>query len=302
MLTREAFKDWTKEQLEKGFPNSVIEEKMIEKLNGSYLGLIPLVADEPVSPCINLTAMYEDYQAGKSLADIESMLSKLPEEVKANRPDQIVFQCYEEAKKHLGLRVTSKDNPALKKIPHKIYEDLAVCGVYVDETTGDYQATATVTDAMCKMWEVSEETLLHDAFENAVKRYPVSINRLSDLLGISMMDEDCPIYCVSTKQMICGAAALFYPGALPQIAKILHGSFFVIPSSIHEMLVVPDTFATTANALKDMVQSANDTVLSKEDILSYSVYHYDADQDIFELAEKYEKRCEMDSDVSKMLS
>ena len=64
----------------------------------------------------------------------------------------------------------------------------------------------------------------------------------------------------------------------------------MIPSSIHEILLVPDNGEVQAEGLKEMVQEVNATEVSPEEKLSDNVYHYDSKEHIFELAEKFEAR------------
>ena len=55
-------------------------------------------------------------------------------------------------------------------------------------------------------------------------------------------------------------------------------------------MLVPDDGAMNADSLTDMVKDVNDTQLSPEEKLSDNVYHYDAKDHVFELAEKFDAR------------
>ena len=87
-----------------------------------------------------------------------------------------------------------------------------------------------------------------------------------------------------------GAGVLAYQDFMDQAAEKIGGDFYVIPSSIHEILLVPDNGEVQAEGLKEMVQEVNATEVSPEEKLSDNVYHYDSKEHIFELAEKYEAR------------
>lgn len=77
---------------------------------------------------------------------------------------------------------------------------------------------------------------------------------------------------------------------MDQAAEKLGGDFYILPSSIHEILLVPDNGDKTADDLRDMVREVNATQVSPEEKLTDNVYHYDSKEHIFELAEKFEAR------------
>lgn len=73
-------------------------------------------------------------------------------------------------------------------------------------------------------------------------------------------------------------------------AERVGGDFYILPSSIHEILLVKDDETFDINRLEDMVKEVNETQVAPEDLLTDSVYHYDFKEKVFELAEKYEER------------
>ena len=84
-----------------------------------------------------------------------------------------------------------------------------------------------------------------------------------------------------------GAGVMAYPEFFNEASEIVGGSFFILPSSIHEVLLLPDTGDATVEWLTDMVKTVNTDVLDPEDKLSDTVYHYDAEAKLFETGEKY---------------
>lgn len=77
---------------------------------------------------------------------------------------------------------------------------------------------------------------------------------------------------------------------MDQAAEKLGGDFYILPSSIHEILLVPDNGDKAADDLRDMVREVNATQVSPEEKLTDNVYHYDSKEHIFELAKKFEAR------------
>ena len=68
---------------------------------------------------------------------------------------------------------------------------------------------------------------------------------------------------------------MLYPHVLSHISKILRKNFFVLPSSIHECILVPDLGQYSREELAKMVKEVNQTQVEEEEILSYQVYYYD---------------------------
>ncbi len=77
---------------------------------------------------------------------------------------------------------------------------------------------------------------------------------------------------------------------MDQAAERAGGDFFILPSSIHEVLIVPDNGEMKLPELEAMVRDVNATQVAPPDKLTDSVYHYDAREKIFELGEKFVER------------
>lgn len=96
-----------------------------------------------------------------------------------------------------------------------------------------------------------------------------------------VLNDFCDHYKLEDGFVTCeneyGASALFYPEFLEQVAKRFRGKFFILPSSIHELILVPD-YGEDVKGLKEIVSDVNDNsdAVTEEDFLSNSVYHYDA--------------------------
>lgn len=77
---------------------------------------------------------------------------------------------------------------------------------------------------------------------------------------------------------------------LTNYAEKLGGDYFIIPSSIHEVLLVKDTGEMNARDLAAMIREVNATEVAPEDVLTDHAYHYDSKEHIFESADKFEER------------
>ena len=87
-----------------------------------------------------------------------------------------------------------------------------------------------------------------------------------------------------------GAGIIGYPGFMEMASEKLGGDFFLLPSSVHEVLLIPDDGKTDYRNLESMVREVNATQVELKDQLSDNVYHYDSKEKVFELAEKFDAR------------
>ena len=83
------------------------------------------------------------------------------------------------------------------------------------------------------------------------------------------------MYVLSNASGVLGASALFYPEIQEQISEKIGEGYYVLPSSLHEVIVVPESAGFDAGQLTDMVKDANSSVVAPKDVLSDSVYHFD---------------------------
>ena len=145
---------------------------------------------------------------------------------------------------------------------------------------------------------------LHDdAMENAPKIKPAEIKGMSEvmaeMMGIEQAEmfgmgpvapEDEKMFVASVPDKIHGAGVLAYQDFMDQAAERVGGDFYILPSSLHEVLLVPDNGQMQLSDLEAMVKEVNATQVDPVDKLTDSVYHYDSKEKIFELGKKFVER------------
>ena len=156
-------------------------------------------------------------------------------------------------------------------------------------------ATALVTNGMLQELGVSDWTFRNECREAARLNRPGILQPLVMVLGGMGMDmenpmgmETPPIFVASTEGMVQGASAVTYAYFLRDAAERIGGDFFLLPSSIHEMLLVPDTGSMSVQELETMVRTVNDMEVAPEERLSNHVYHYDAKERTVEMGLSWE--------------
>lgn len=149
------------------------------------------------------------------------------------------------------------------------YDDLILMPVVIVDVPGG-KGSAKISKAMLENWGVTAEEVIRTGIENISCVVEPLAKRLSRMTGMpeEMFDEN-PIVIVSTDDGVNGASAIIK--AKDELEKMFPDGYAVLPSSIHEMLVVPYDNDKNLNRL---VNEVNTTVLSAEDYLSDNVYKF----------------------------
>ena len=209
---------------------------------------------------------------------------------------------YDILKDHLFMRVSSKEklSDVLCYLPHVSMEDLTITFHILLGRGSTASVSICVNFKLMKSCGVYMQQLYEDAQKNAPKIVPVKIENLETMLskrddgipgteGVPAQDI-LPIIVVTNEEAYFGSAAFFYPGVMDQIGHMLKGDYYILPSSLHEMLAVPDCLRDSYMELKELVRNINDSSVQPKDRLTDNVYHYDVADHIFETAESFEKR------------
>ncbi len=98
-----------------------------------------------------------------------------------------------------------------------------------------------------------------------------------NLLTGGEMPEGNTLLVLTTEDGRLGAAALYYSGIQERIGQIVGGDYYVLPSSVHEVLILPDDGHTNARELAEMVKQINENEVSPEERLGNKVLHFRAD-------------------------
>lgn len=165
------------------------------------------------------------------------------------------------------------------------YMDLyKVYGILLD--TSDGFSSIVMTYDMLERLNITPDEVFAAAEINTQFNFPMHIDSMPNVLMGMMESVDIELpdnlgmmptmYVISNKTNTNGAAAITYAGALEQIADACGGSYFLLPSSIHEVIAVPAENARSSDELRAMVREVNDTIVDERDILGYSVYFYDS--------------------------
>ena len=262
----------------------------ILKNNGvTRRGIRVVTEEERFTPVLYLDAAYERYLAGETAGEIfEGLMEHNDSQIREMetawdfQPEQ--FADYSHVKEYLRLRLVNceKNTELLRDMPYVRWNDLAVIFYY---EIGDGQAQIQINNRHLALWEETVETLYQDAMENMKNSVPDELFPLSDLIGrkaSSWMGEEPPIYVLTNSTGRYGAAAMLYTGKIRELADSTGTDLVILPSSLHEVLLVPD-LEEKRQTYRETVGGVNRTVLEPEEVLSDNIYLYSREKDAVEL-------------------
>ena len=300
---KEQFVEDLKERLEAGGEKFSVDLNAVQKMNQNYEAVTVKPEDAIIGVNLNMNEIYERYDRGMSYDTLVREVAEKADRALHDRPDFNLeaLQDYDQMKEKLSMEVVSAERNAdlLEKVPHKDMEDMAVVYRFVLDSDSDGRGSILVTNQLMDNYGITAEQLHADALQYAPVMRPAVIQTMAETLLEMMGPEakdmipvlpDDPLFVATVPDKIQGAGVLAYQDFMEQAAERVGGDFFILPSSIHEILLVRDDGTFDINHLEDMVKQVNETEVAPEDLLTDSVYHYDSKEKVFELAEKYEER------------
>ena len=312
-MQRDEFSKEVKERILEFMPKEFSEHTAkvdrVAKQGGRVLyGLSLHKGEYSAAPIVYLEEYYDRLKDGmpleqvlKSLAErYEDLYSKVP---KIKEPDL----SYDRIKGDLRIKMLYEmDNQELLK---DVYHVSAGCGyvviVYADLSEQLMEgACVNIRNDMIKAYGYDKDTLVLDALSNSFEKYPPTLTHIEEEVimfaagktASNLLEEGCEdkaeggILVLTTSDRLYGASAICYPGIRERIAKTVCGSYYVLPSSVHELLICPDDGRYTSRDLADMVKAVNDTQVAKDEQLGNRVLYYDA------MTRSLDVACDMDKE------
>lgn len=237
-----------------------------------------------ISPTIYLKEYFQQFQEGKPIEKIVEKILQLYEEVKCSHPcEESLLQNYEELKGKFACKLIhrGKNEKLLNDIPYVPWMDLAIVVFVLLEVSPYGTATVLVRKEHLEIWGLTEAQLFDEAKKNTPILLPYQFCPMRKLLR-----EICPyavdegeeeeesLYVLSNKLRSFGAASMLYEGILEKVGQKLGENYYILPSSIHEVIVVPESKSPVKQDLEEMVREINETQVEEEEVLSDRVYYF----------------------------
>lgn len=240
-----------------------------------------------VSPVIYLSDMYQIYQDGGSIEECTGLAAETLQKSlrKRDAAERLVggLQNWEACRDNLYPILLNRraNKELLKNLVYRPYLDLAICYSLCLDETAFGTASTKVCRHMTELWGITEEELYAQAIqnmENAGYRLTGMWDILKEMMPVVENDTaGIPnMYMILTnRSKLFGAVGILKTGLLDGFAEEVGRNLFLIPSSIHEVLILPDDGKITVQELNEMISSVNGEQLQPEEILSDHAYYYD---------------------------
>ncbi len=300
MMSFEEFKgsvaDSIKNHLPEKYEDAEISISTVTKNNDTKLtGITLKQEDSNVSPCIYLNDYYKAYEEG---TDFDELIKKLAEVYVSNdnkEYDVNQLTDFEDVKDKISCRVINAENNEeyLKDKPHTDIEDLAVVYSVVLGKEDDGIYSVMVDNRMLNTYGITVNELHETAVDNMSKQdvsfktmrdtvmemmFPNGVQVNDPFLAMMMPPEDeiPEIYVLTNDTGVYGASEILNTSFMDEIATQLGGDYIVLPSSVHETLIVPMSEEVDRETLEGLVQEVNGEAVRPADRLSDHVYQYDS--------------------------
>ena len=317
LMTFEEFTEQVKKEIRNYLPPDYADAKMEVteslKINSAYQSMTIKKEGQQIAAAVNLNEMYKEYERGGELMPV---LFKIADIV-LTQPDDLdvkKLENYEMAKESLFIRVCNAESnkELLASVPHETVGDLAVTYHVMMDRSEDGYGSTIVSNNLLEKYGITESQLKADAMENCGRILSPTLEPMNQVMARMMGFKDVDLqsvpfdtavenfdfekdnmFVLSNTAATNGASTIFYPEVMEKIGEHAGGDFFVIPSSVHEVLLVPDDGVMKRNDLEKIIREINSNEVDPKDRLSDSLYHYDNKEHKLERAVDFEQRQEI---------
>lgn len=278
---------------------------------GKQMCLIVSEGNSPDAIRLHLEEVYDTFTEDRNFFSALEFIAKNVEEAWSvtGKMDETKEQLrgyinnYEEAKKHLQIVLNDPDVESVlaNSVVTQVGAFNAQYRLLLDSINLESEMSVSVTQDLLDKWGVTKEQLHQDALAVEEKwNQPVLMNLLDMVnhlqFGISKpenlleseagLTEEHALYTLTNETAFKGASVLAHSDLLEKISSLMEDrNYFILPSSKHELLILPDDGAVSVAELREMVQFVNTTEISAKDMLSDKVLYYDSKDRVLELAE-----------------
>ncbi len=266
----------------------------VVKNNGLELtGIIIMEKSKSAAPTIYLDDYYDEIKGNKETKEIGRIVNEVLRLYKQNCNnldfDFSFFSDYGKMESRIMYKLLNYEanRKLLLDVPHVRYMDLAVVFYVLVDHESIGNGSVLIHNNHAQMWKVSESDLYETATKNTPKLMQYRFSSMDNIIAEFLDSEEAvdfltcdeirpnDLYVLTNNKKLFGAACLLYDGLLKRISQKLKSSLYIIPSSIHELIIIPQkAFPYTKDELIEMVRTVNANEVDIVDILSDNVYEY----------------------------
>ena len=268
-----------------------LELHKVPKNNGLILdGLCITRGNAHIAPAIYLNPCYDQYRKGMSLDQIVAELLTMYRQNDTPPPlNYEMLSDYEGIRSNIACKLihAASNEAILKDIPHILWMDLAIVFYLCIHEDDTGLMTAMIHNSHLRIWNISLEDLKTSALANSPRLFPPVISSMACIIEElnrqlnphfqetgPRPETPAPFYVLSNRSGINGAACLLYEDVLKNFADGVEKNLIILPSSIHEVLLLPDDGDISYEEMSRLVTHINRSEVPEEDRLSNQVYLY----------------------------
>ena len=259
------------------------------KNNGCEMdGLVIMEKGKDIAPTIYLDSFYELYTNGENIKNIIRQIEVIYEQNKNNVTfDVNILKHFDTIKDKIVYKVVNyrSNEKLLEQVPHKRILDLAVVFYCLLDNEYGRSATALIYNNNLKNWNVT----IDDVYKAALKNTPdllhskiSSMAALFEKCGVNVDGEEVDLkdyvpsdmYVLTNESKLNGAACILYENVLYDFAQKLGADLYILPSSVHEVILLPKLSMFEKDELVNMVKEVNTGGVAADEVLSDHVYEY----------------------------
>lgn len=259
----------------------------IQKNNGVTLsGLCIRKKGENVTPTIYMEHYFEQYRNGADIYDIADEIVRVYCQSSLRSDfDAEFYKNYENVRKNLYCKVINYDmnTQLLKDVPYGKCWDLAIVPYYELEDEQIGTASILVRNSHLEMWNITENELLQEAIANTSNTMEFEVMPMLEMLRGHAVDvrefesanaDDNIMMVATNKRRHFGAVFIIFKDKLKEMSDTFGCDYYIIPSSVHELILMPVTQDNNMEYLDEMITYINEAEVSREEVLANHAYMY----------------------------
>lgn len=260
----------------------LVDTRGVTKNNNTNLQVISIQAkDKDAAILIYVDELFNQFYRGRCIYDIVDEILDLCHSKYPRYDSSIVDNLLHMLDKIYCKFINTEANAMfLYDTPHKEWNDLSIVYYFYLGRDGDRHQTITISNKFLKLLGLSLEELDHLAMTNTKRDlYPhiKDIGTLFREVNGCDMEGPCSMHIVTNSLKISGAIGVLFKECLADFARRMNAThLWVIPSSIHEMLLLVDDGTMDSRFLRQMIHDVNVEKVAPEEVLSWNCYFYDS--------------------------
>ncbi len=260
----------------------------MEKNNDvNYYGISIQNTDSNLATVIHMEGEFERFRKEGLMENVVKRVVQFHETHAARFSiDTETIRDYEKMKGRLTCKLINyeRNEKRLRNLPHIKYMDLALVFCCDMTREGYGPASFEIQEKLLNGWGIDLDTLMTDTFHASVIIRPATIRRIEDVVGPRIQGTVCELgipemYVLTNEQEQYGASCLLYPNVLKDFACEKSCNFYILPSSVHEVILLGDYGCFDPKMMAQMVREINMTEVEDSEVLSDAVYYYDRAQE-----------------------